>query len=57
MLFSLQSSSFQSFPRLPNLTRSLVILLQSTLLCMEHYRVFPNLGIHFKPTLPLIGKI
>jgi hypothetical protein len=24
---------------------------------MEHYRVFPNLGIHFKPTLPLVGKI
>jgi hypothetical protein len=23
---------------------------------MEHYSVFPNLGIHFKPTLPLIGK-
>jgi hypothetical protein len=24
---------------------------------MEHYRVFPNLGIHFKPTLPVTGKI
>jgi hypothetical protein len=57
MLFSLQSSSFQSSPRLPSSTRPLVIPLQSTLICMEYYSVFPNLGIHFKPTLPLVGKI
>jgi hypothetical protein len=57
LLLNLQSSSFQSFPRLPSSTRSLVIPLQSTLICMEHYSVFPNLGIHFKPTIPLIGKI
>ncbi len=53
----MRSSSFQSFPRLPSSTCSLVIPLQRTLICMEHYSVFPNLGIHFKPTLPLIGKI
>jgi hypothetical protein len=57
MLFSLWTSSLQSFPRLLSSTRSLLIPLQSTLICMEHYSVFPNLGIHFKPTLPLVGKI
>jgi hypothetical protein len=57
LLLNLQSSSFQSFLRLPSSTRPLVIPLQSILICMEHYSVFPNLGIHFKPTLPLVGKI
>ena len=57
MLFSLWTSSLQSFPRLLSSTRSLLIPLQITLICMEHYSVFPNLGIHFKPTLPLVGKI
>ncbi len=57
MLFSLWTSSLQSFLRLPSSTRSLLIPLQITLICMEHYSVFPNLGIHFKPTLPLVGKI
>jgi hypothetical protein len=53
----LLKSSFQSFPRLPTLTRSVLIPLQSTLLCMELYTVFPNLGIHFKPKFPFIEEI
>ncbi len=57
ILFSLWTSSLQSFPRLLSSTRSLLIPLQSTLICMEHYSVFPNLGIHFKTTLPLVEKI
>jgi hypothetical protein len=58
LLFSLWSSSFQSFSRLPTLILSVFIPLQSTLLCMELYRVFPNLGIHFNPTLynPTLDK-
>jgi hypothetical protein len=57
ILFNLWSSLFQSFPHLSTLTRFVVIPFQRTLICMELYWVFPNLGIHFKPTLPLIENL